>query len=57
MKRAEVMRHVDDGQACGNQPRMWPVGRLAWNEANQMEAIVMDERKDAIDCRGLCLIY
>jgi len=29
---------MDDGQACGNEPMMWPVGRSAWMEANQMEA-------------------
>jgi len=34
---AEVMRCVDDGQACENELMMWPTGS-AHMEANQMEA-------------------
>ena len=51
------MRCVDDGQACGNQLSMWPAGRSAQTEAKQMEVIVTDESKDAVDCRGLFCIY
>jgi len=55
-------------ELCGNQSRMWPMGRSAQMEANQMEAnqmeadglmevMVMDESKDAVNYGGLCHIY
>jgi len=46
---------------CGNQQKMWPMGRSAqaeanWTEADDSDGIVTDESKDAINNRGLCHI-